>query len=85
MKGMTATTDRYSYRFNGYGATLSNRIDIISPEGTVIASLHYDSGFDDYEPHRVEMSAQDICRHLNKWQFEKEWQAQETRALTPLP
>lgn len=68
---MTTRTDAYTYQFNGRDGTF-DLIDIVSPGGQAVASLHYWDSPDTDEAARAEASARLICEHLNRW-----WVGQE--------
>ena len=68
---MTQPTEGYTYCFNGRDGTF-DLIEIVSPEGKPIATLHYWDEPDTDEAVRVARSARLICQHLNQWWFSGE-------------
>ena len=64
----------YEYRFNGRDGTF-DLIEIMNPEGAVIATLYYWDEPDTDEAKRVEKAARTICRHLNHWHLGDEWES----------
>lgn len=71
-------TKQHTYRFNGRDGTF-DLIDILNPEGNVIATLYYWDEPDTDEAKRAEESARVICENLNHWCIgEDDW-----RELTP--
>jgi|HubBroStandDraft_4_1064222.scaffolds.fasta_scaffold1670305_1 hypothetical protein len=68
---MKEQADNYTYQFNGRDGTF-DLIDIISPDGKVIASLYYWDEPDTTEAARAERSARIVCRHLNRWRIDDE-------------
>lgn len=75
---MTDTTDRYTYAINGQDGTF-DLVNIVSPQGEVIASLYYWDEPDTDEAARVEKSARIICGHLNHW-----WIGSEPKSVTDI-
>jgi len=65
---------QYAYQFNGRDGTF-DLIEIVSPDGAVIATLYYWDEPDNDEAKRVEKAARTICKHLNHWQIGDEWES----------